>query len=113
MRNHGGFGPFINFLSKYLLGAYQLPGNVILTEKSGTCEWKVNKTSSQLAGVLQSNWGRVGTGLLPKAESHAPLLVVTVLGFAMCLEKCDFWGFRKESFHQKFYELTTKSAVFF
>ena len=31
---------FFSVLSKYLLGAYQLPGNVILTEKSGTCEWK-------------------------------------------------------------------------
>lgn len=72
----------------------------------------MNKTSSQLAGVLRSNWGHVGTGSLPKAESRAPLLVVTVLGFGACLEKCDLWGFRKESFHQKFYIADYKECSF-
>ena len=86
---------------------------MVLTEKPGTCEWKVNKISAQLAGVLQSNWGHGGTGSLPKAELRVPPLVVTVLGFAACLEKCDFWGFREESFLKSFTSLTTRNALFF
>ena len=74
---------------------------------------KVNKTSAELAGALQSNWGRMGTGSLPKAESRAPPPAVTVSGFAACLEKCDFWGFREESFLKSFTLLTTRNALFF
>lgn len=35
------------------------------------------------------------------------------LGFAACLEKCDLWGFRKESFLKSFTLLTTRHALSF